>query len=164
MPLELATETTEIKTSVKVLSGHTSPETSFLQPDYPYGRTLRCKRKVWVETATKGSAKGKMRFVHQTSNPRKSTESWNKPHAEQYRDFLLMYVNPENGHVETAGVDVYSVEEVQKFKARWYALLDEDQKAKLDEVEQRTVAINNYWSRRSRLTVVANGSHKVKTC
>lgn len=156
MPLELAPETTEIQTSVKVLSGHTSPETSFIQPDYPYGRKLRCQRRIWVETATKGSAKGKMRFVHQTSNPKRTTLSWNKPHADQYRDFVVMYINPENGHIETAGVDIYSVEEVNNFKSRWYQLLDEEQKAKLDEVERQTIAINNYWTRRSNLAAATN--------
>src|SRR3569832_923068 len=98
MPLALASETTETKSNETVLSGHTSLETAYLQEDYPYGRTLRCQRKVWIETATKGSAKGKMRFVHQTSNPKRTTLSWNKPHADQYRDFVLMYVNPENDH------------------------------------------------------------------
>lgn len=149
MTLVLTPEATETKANVTVLSGHTSLETAYLQDDYPYGRTLRCQRKVWIETATKGSAKGKMRFVHQTSNPKKTTLSWNKPHTAQYRDFVLMYINPENDHVETAGVDIYSVEEVRKFKAQWYALLDENQKAKLDEVERQTVAINEYWSRKA---------------
>lgn len=133
--------------NVKVLSGHTSMETAFLQEDYPYGRTLRCQRKVWIETATKGKGKGEMRFVAQTSNPKKG--GWNKPHLGQYQGFLLMYLNLENNHVETAGINAYSVEEVEAFKKQWYELLDQEQKLKLDAIEKQAIKINRYWSQRN---------------
>jgi hypothetical protein len=160
MPLALADSETSVtsvaQSNCVVLSGHTSLETAYIQGDYPYGRRLRCQRKVWIETATKGSAKGKMRFVAQTSNPKRTTLSWNKPHAGQYRDFMLMYINPENDHIETVGIDIYSVEEVKAFKAQWYDLLNEEQKAKLDEVERKTVAINSYWTQKTNLVAAAN--------
>jgi hypothetical protein len=134
---------------IKVLSDHKSMETAFLQEDYPYGRRLRCQRRVWVETAIKGSAKGEMRFVSQTSNPKKG--GWNKPHPGQYKSFLLIYLNLENNHIEIAGVSAYSVEEVQAFKSQWYELLDEEQKLKLNKVEQEAIKNNSYWSRKSNV-------------
>lgn len=140
---------TDTPVKIQVLSGHKSLETAYLQPDYPYGRTLRCQRKVWIETATKGAKKGEMRFGYCTTNPKRSGEVWNKPHYSEYSPFLLMYLNPENGHIETAGVGVLSVEEIQTFKQQWYELLFIDQKAKLDEVEQQAKKLREYWSKRS---------------
>lgn len=35
---------------MKVLSGHTSPETAYVVDDYPYGFRLRCKIRYWIET------------------------------------------------------------------------------------------------------------------
>jgi hypothetical protein len=67
-----------------------------------------------------------------------------------------MYINPENDHIETVGIDIYSVEEVKAFKAQWYDLLNEEQKAKLDEVERKTVAINSYWTQKTNLVAAAN--------
>ncbi len=43
---------------IKILNGHISPETAYVVEDYPYGYTLRCTIRYWLETATKGSAKG----------------------------------------------------------------------------------------------------------
>ncbi len=48
-----------------VLASHTSKDTAFVQDDYPWGFSKRCKRLVWVETNTKRG----MRFVSQTINP-----------------------------------------------------------------------------------------------
>ena len=35
---------------IELLKGHVSFETAWTITDYPYGRRLRCKRAVWVET------------------------------------------------------------------------------------------------------------------
>ena len=54
------------KATARPLIGHTSQETAFVQPDYPYSRRLRCQRRGWIETK-KGHGQ---RFVTQTSNPK----------------------------------------------------------------------------------------------
>jgi len=54
---------------VRVLQGHTDPESAYVVDDYPYGRVLRCKIRYWVETAGKGKAKGQQRFVRQNHQP-----------------------------------------------------------------------------------------------
>lgn len=46
-----------------ILHGHTSHETAYVVDDYPYGRTVRCKIRYWIETAEKGANKGKQRIV-----------------------------------------------------------------------------------------------------
>jgi hypothetical protein len=84
---------------VRVLNGHTDADSAYLVDDYPYGRTLRCRRRTWIETATKGRCKGMQRFVAQTTDPKKPTEVWNKPHASTYDLFMLMYLNKED-HVQ----------------------------------------------------------------
>lgn len=94
----------------KLLTGHTSAETAFVQPDYPYGRELRCKRRVWIETK-KGQGQ---RFVYQTTNPKADPsrgEVWNKPHASTYSTVKVMYLDESNGHVEVDGLSLYSYDD-----------------------------------------------------
>jgi hypothetical protein len=71
--------------------------------DYPYGRTLRCRRRVWLE----GHPKHGYRFVSQTEHPVK--KAWNKPHSSTYTDIAAaLYIDSETGHVEWTGISVYS--------------------------------------------------------
>ena len=83
---------------VTVLHGHISPDTAFEVDGYPYGR-LTCKRRSWLETATKGSARGQVRLVHQTTNPKRSGEFWNNPKPSTYVHWAVMYLKP-NGHLD----------------------------------------------------------------
>ncbi len=84
-----------------VLNGHTSFETGYLIPDYPYGSQLRCKRMVWVETK-KGHGQ---RFVSCTTNPRnRNAETWNKPHPGIYVFLTVLYIDAADGHVHQGGL------------------------------------------------------------
>lgn len=84
------------------LYGHTSQATAYMIDDYPYGRTLRCRRRVWIE----GHPKHGYRFVSQTEHPTKKV--WNKPHTSTYVDVAAcLYLNDEN-HVEWACVTAYT--------------------------------------------------------
>jgi hypothetical protein len=91
---------------LRVLHGHTSPETAYVVPDYPYGFTLRCKIRYWIETATKGAGRGKQRFVSQTTNPKRYGEVWNKPKASTYSLMAFMYLDAE-GLVQWTGMSEY---------------------------------------------------------
>jgi hypothetical protein len=87
---------------MKILSGHTSPETAYLVDDYPYGFTLRCKIRYWLEHHPKRG----FRFVSQTTNPKRG-HIWNKPKASTYCRFGgCMYLN-EEGHVTWSGLTEY---------------------------------------------------------
>ncbi len=86
---------------VRVLKGATSPETAFVQSDYPYGRSLRCKRRVWLEhKASKG-----FRIVSQTTDPRyfekHGIERWNAPKPSTYSDLAVLVLTDE--HKDDAG-------------------------------------------------------------
>lgn len=95
------------------LTGHESPETAYVIEDYPYGRRLRCKKRIWIETKLK---KGQ-RLIYQTTNPKKSGEVWNKPKPSTYAALLVMILNPENDHVETRRLSAYSsLEQVEQFE------------------------------------------------
>ncbi len=48
--------------------------------DYPYGFTLRCQKKVWIETDPKHG----QRIVEMTSNPKRPGLVWNKPKKSTY--------------------------------------------------------------------------------
>ncbi len=83
--------------SATILSDHTSQDTAFLIPSYPYGG-LRCKMRCWLETNNKGT-----RFVTQTTNPKRG-DIWNKPKASTYSEISgAMYLD-ENGHVQWQGL------------------------------------------------------------
>lgn len=88
---------------VEVLGGYDSEANSYQQDDYPYGRH-RTLRRVWVETATKGSKKGQQRFMAQTKNPK--TFRWNKPKASTYSHIIVIYLDPK-GHVKLAHLSTW---------------------------------------------------------
>ena len=90
---------------MKVLTGHISPETAYVCPDYPYGFRLRCKIRYWLESSPN---KG-VRFVSQTTNPKiVGAEIWNKPKASTYSRFGGCMIQDEtNGHIEWTGIGYY---------------------------------------------------------
>jgi hypothetical protein len=84
------------------LYGHTSQETAYMIEDYPYGRTLRCRRRVWIEYSPKHG----FRFVSQTEHP--TTKRWNKPHTSTYVETAACMYLDEQGHVAWTGVGIYT--------------------------------------------------------
>jgi hypothetical protein len=96
--------------------GHVSESTAYLIADYPYGRTLRCQRRVWLESDPK---KG-VRFVAQTDNPKNGR--WNKPHKSTYTDVAAgLYLNADN-HVQWEGINAYSTPEQALAFAQTYGM------------------------------------------
>lgn len=87
-----------------LLSGHVSPDTAYVVDDYPYGFKLRCKIRFWLEFAPKRG----VRFVSQTTNPKRPGVVWNKPKPSTYCRFGgAMFLNDE-GHVEWSGLTEYT--------------------------------------------------------
>lgn len=95
---------------MKPLKGHTSPETAYIVDDYPYGYTLRCKIRYWIETTKYGQ-----RVCSQTTNPKVPSEKWNKPKKSTYSDLRVMYLDDKN-HVQNDGISCsWDPEKVQAF-------------------------------------------------
>jgi hypothetical protein len=120
---------------VTILGGHTGPNTAYLVDDYPYGYTLRCQIRYWVETATKGAAKGQQRFVSQTTNPKRPGEPWNKSKASTYTSLVVMYLDDVE-HVKSFHVS-YHISPVGDTRFRLMGLydqLDESTRAKYDQL------------------------------
>lgn len=90
-------------TITKVLLGHTSPETAYLVEDYPYGFTLRCQIRYWLEYKPNHG----FRFVSQTTNPKRGNV-WNKPKASTYVENAAFMFLDENGHVQWHGLGIYN--------------------------------------------------------
>lgn len=78
----------------KPLYGHTSEDTAYLVPDYPYGRKVRCRIRYWLEQSP---SKG-FRFVSQTENPK--TLRWNAPKKSTYVLLSACMYLDENDHVQ----------------------------------------------------------------
>lgn len=89
-----------------VLHGHTTQDTAHLTEDYPYGRSLRCQRKEWLEYKPKFG----YRLVTQTSNPKRNDDWRNKPHAGQYSMWAVMLQDPNEGdtfgHISWTGLGI----------------------------------------------------------
>jgi hypothetical protein len=111
---------------MRTLTGHVSPETAFVVDDYPYGFTLRCKIRYWLEWKPNQG----FRFVSQTTNPKLPGEVWNKPKASTYcLGPSVMLLDESNGHITWTGVSGYcSLEEVNAFIAKHEHAFDEHQK------------------------------------
>jgi hypothetical protein len=93
----------EAREMTTILKGHVSPETAYVVDDYPYGYTLRCKIRYWLEYHPRHG----FRLVSQTTNPKKGN-TWNKPKASTYCRFGgCMYLD-ENEHVQWSGLSEYS--------------------------------------------------------
>jgi len=88
---------------------HNSEETAYLVNNYPWGYTLKTKRKYWIETTTRGD-----RFVFQTLNPK--TNKWCKPKKSTYSAVLALYIK-DNGHVTYKGFNFgwSEIETINKF-------------------------------------------------
>lgn len=113
----------------KLLSGHTSPETSFLVDDYPYGFRLRCKIRYWLEHHPKRGT----RFVSQTTNPKRPGTVWNKPKASTYADVAGAMYFDEAGHVAWDSLNYYpDAAECKVWLARFGAALTPEVHAKVD--------------------------------
>lgn len=111
---------------VKVLQGHTSPETAYVVDDYPYGRVLRCKIRYWIETAVKGGKAGQQRFMRQTTDPRKVGEVWNKAHGSTYSGMALLYIDPATGYVEWTGISAgFGVDPEYDARLRFMGIVDQ---------------------------------------
>ena len=82
--------------------GHTSQVTAYMIEDYPYGRTLRCRRRVWLE----GNPKHGFRFVSQTEHPTRKV--WNKPHTSTYVTVAACLYLDEQGYVCWTGIHDYT--------------------------------------------------------
>ena len=90
---------------MKILGpGYTSPETAYVVNDYPYGYTLRCKIRYWLEYRPKHG----FRMWSQTTNPKKLGNPWNKPKASTYCRFGGCMFTDDNGlHVGWTGLSEY---------------------------------------------------------
>jgi hypothetical protein len=133
---------------MNVLTGHTSADTAFLVEDYPYGFRLRCQIRYWIETTKHGQ-----RVVSQTSNPKRPGLVWNKPKAGTYSNLRVLFVNPENGHVENDGLSFYgTAEQIAAFEAKYAdALTSERDQKELRMLKAMQAAMAQRYAQRSEV-------------
>lgn len=116
---------TSLPAGLRVLTGHVSQETAYVQSDYPYGRH-RCQRRVWIETKPKQG----QRFVAQTEDPKRLR--WNAAHASTYAPIKVLVLDerPESDTFEHVLIYVlgnHSTEpEIDSFIAKFGVALDSD--------------------------------------
>lgn len=99
-------------------------DTAYQVDDYPYGFTLRCKIRYWVEYKPKLG----FRFCSCTTNPKKSIEQWNKPKLGTYSlvaGFLVQ--EEETQHIKYVACSGYGeAHEIQSFIDRFNKWIPED--------------------------------------
>lgn len=110
------TTTTPTTPRERELTGHDSPDTAYLVPDYPYGFRLRTEIRYWVETK-KGHGQ---RTMSQTRNPKRAGAPWNAAKGSTYSPIRVLVLNLDSGHVEHHGLTGYADEaEIAAFVARF---------------------------------------------
>lgn len=112
-----------------IINNAISQETAFIQPDYPYGRTLRCQRRVWVETRPKFG----QRMVTQTNDPKKDFEKWNAVKPGNYFPIVVLTLDeatdPEPGYIKQYALSGYdSLDKIEEFETKFGAGLTDEQK------------------------------------
>lgn len=114
----------------QLLFGHTSEETAYVVNDYPYGFTLRCKIRYWIETHPKHGD----RFCSQTTNPKKIGDPWNKPKKSTYDPIMLMLKDEETGHIKYR-VFRFNGEQSAELKINFLATIEDKlNKGQIDSV------------------------------
>jgi hypothetical protein len=100
---------------MKILSGHYTAETAFVQDGYPYGFKLKCSRRVWLDVNNKGC-----RLITQTTNPKKPFISWNAPKMSTYAAVGVLYQRGDEAGEEAGHVEWDSWSEYYPGKARGF--------------------------------------------
>ena len=106
---------------VKQLIGHESEESAYVVTDYPYGYTMRCTIRYWVET----NKKGDQRAISQTCNPKNGR--WNNPKKGTYSSVTVMGLD-ENNHVVFDGYHMGTYEDAVNAFIGKYQLSDTQKK------------------------------------
>lgn len=106
---------------MKILTGHTSPETAYTVADYPYGFRLRCKIRYWLEHK---KSQG-FRLVSQTTNPKREGEVWNKPKRSTYAPLGVMFLD-EQDHVQWTSPSIYDLDGLDEFYQKFEDALGDE--------------------------------------
>jgi hypothetical protein len=124
---------------MKILTGHTSPETAYLVPDYPYGFRLRCQIRYWLDIHPRKGT----RFVSQTTNPKVSGTVWNQPKASTYCSLGGAMILTDEGHVHWTGIHEYTgLQALLNWCHTYGAALPPAQSAFLDRLITASLARN----------------------
>ncbi|WP_026423575.1 hypothetical protein [Actinokineospora inagensis] len=144
---------------VNILRGHTSPDTAYLVDDYPYGRTLRCQIRYWVENGKRGKHRRLQRFMSQTTDPQRDYLYWNNPKASTYTELVVMFLNSEE-HVRSFHVSehITPVADARFRLMGLYDQLDEGTRARYDLLLRRAQGYLAPWDR-FEATLTALASH-----
>lgn len=147
--------------------GHAISEaTAHLSFQYPDGFKLKCVRREYVETATKGAKKEQQRVVYQTTHRSfnvaysdRLTEDgpdaankwvieqiaagnvrWNAPKGGNYNYLTVLYIDSDTNYIENMAIHAYSwADNFANFKAaviKHGIVLTEDQQQRLDKTEK----------------------------
>ena len=98
--------------------------------NYPWGYTLKTKRRYWVETTKHGD-----RLVYCTLNPKNNR--WCKPKKNTYSGVLVLY-RDENDYVQSYGIGKYNADQ-----DRLANLVEELDYNKLTDMQKATICEYN---------------------
>lgn len=144
---------------VAVLRGHVSEDTAYVVDDYPYGFTLRCRIRYWLHAADRGTHKGQVRFMSQTTNPKQDGHPWNKPKASTYYLWAVMILDAR-GHVGWWPVTMFGPSPWGHLLARLrtiYSQLTDDERAGYDALLRHAIATDTQTWERARRAYAAIG-------
>jgi len=110
-----------------IINNATCFDTGVEVDNYPWGYTLKTKRRYWVETK-----KGKgQRFCYATLNPKNG--KWCKPKCSTYESIILITKDLNTGYISSVGLGKYSSDPdfLAKFATTYWEILTDFQKAEI---------------------------------
>lgn len=144
---------------VTPLSGHTSEQTALVRLDYPFGASVRCAIRYWIETKSSKGQRACSQTTHQGINHQytdhirrdgqesaddsmrmridEGTVVWNKPKKSTYVLFAGQYLD-ENDHVQwraLTGFDVDNPRLITEFRRCFRSGMGERCEAAFDAYE-----------------------------
>lgn len=143
---------------MKILHGHTSPETAYVVKDYPFGG-YRCMQRYWIETRKGFGQRLMTQTTHKAFNrgytpseaatPPSESYLWNKPKGGTYSPMLVLYIDPADGYVKHMGIRPSATSaEIEKFGQDYSDQFDDAQRQQFDAELADKKKIEAYWARR----------------
>ena len=108
---------------MKMLKEQPTEENPHIVNDYPYGYSLRCIMRYWIETTKRGQ-----RSCRQSQNPK--TGKWNKPKKSTYSNIMLAGLD-EKGHYKVISNSMYSLKESKEFSKKYSEYFSDWQKKEM---------------------------------
>lgn len=141
----------EIKPTYTVLKNHTTFDNGAEVDNYPWGFSLKTKRRYWIETSkTHGQ-----RLAYATMSPK--TGQWCKPKRGTYSYIKLLLKQDDNGYIVTDSVSKYaSSETMSNFLTKYENDLSTWEASEIKSMIRASDMVGDFYKEQETKTIEAH--------